>query len=170
MSFTRPKQAIEAGGVQVDITASIQPMIFAVGTSVTGTGLSASINRHYEAESFEANLYASASAFNATQVANLPPRTVAKSDPRYTIIIHGILMFVAWQVMCPFGIAIARFLKPRMVSWWFKGHVLSMLAVIALSVAGLIMAFSVIDSHFNPSMYSSGGSHVVFYSFEKQTK
>ncbi|KAJ3115700.1 hypothetical protein HDU96_000179 [Phlyctochytrium bullatum] len=63
-------------------------------------------------------------------------------DNKYTNLVHGVVMFVAWGVAPFVGIFIARYLKDALGVWWFRLHVFFLFIVtMLLTVAGFFIRF-----------------------------
>jgi len=52
---------------------------------------------------------------------------------------HGIVMVIAWALLAVFGTFIARYGKAGMKAWWFRVHVIVMVIVWCLTIAGFGM-------------------------------
>ncbi|KAJ3084088.1 hypothetical protein HK102_000765, partial [Quaeritorhiza haematococci] len=172
-TFTRPKAAEPlTGDAQVSIAAGTpQSLIWAWSTSpVVGN----SIEYHGQNRGVVRNIdmLATTSAFTGTTPrpgtgsgngTQAPPATDAGEDNKKKLVeAHGALMFVAWSVIAPFGIIVARFFK-GIGEWWFRLHVGALLVGVGgLNLAGFITVYLTIDTdHFNPNKYTSLGAHVV---------
>lgn len=59
------------------------------------------------------------------------------------IILHGLCMFIAWAVLCPAAIIVARQYRKRM--WWFKVHVCLMVSTCLLTLVGFIFIMLYLD-------------------------
>ena len=163
VTFTRPTAATTGNnGVEVDITRSAQNMILAYGSTVTGTGISASLSTHRSSSigTGVVDLYANVSAFDASVLTSLGAVSGSSSQSFDFYLAHGILMFLAWQVCAPLSIAIARFFKTKLGPKWFKIHVgLGFVGVGFLTAIGFALAYEA-----NPdALFSTNGSSSVVY-------
>ena len=57
-------------------------------------------------------------------------------------LVHGILMILAWSLLIPGGIFVARFTKQALGVWWFRLHWGSMLLGLFFTIVGFALAVS----------------------------
>lgn len=79
-------------------------------------------------------------------------------------IIHGILMFVAWYLLCSSGIFVARFMKARLGIWWFRVHFGLFGLAILLTVTGFVIIYMGESWHFH-TLHSYIGLFILIFSF-----
>jgi uncharacterized membrane protein len=63
-------------------------------------------------------------------------------------LLHGIFMFLAWGVFPLLGIYIARYLKHRLLSWWFRAHILIMVLCGVFTLIGFLLVYNNETHHF----------------------
>jgi hypothetical protein len=168
VTFLRQKTLpSNATGVKPSITSSRQSIIWAIGTSPpSGNAASSSFSAHPMTNGYgieQVQLFATLSRFSGSLGTPQISGTTSK-DKFGPILIHGILMFVAWGVCAPAGILIARYFKNEMGVWWFRAHIAFMGGLVGgLSIAGFsVMVKEIPDRHFDMTKYKSPfGVHVL---------
>ena len=60
---------------------------------------------------------------------------------------HGWLMYLAWGVLIPAGIVVARFGKARPDAWWFKTHRASQTVGLVVALVGMVIGIVSVDGH-----------------------
>ncbi|KAI9298513.1 hypothetical protein K502DRAFT_229631 [Neoconidiobolus thromboides FSU 785] len=68
--------------------------------------------------------------------------------PQLSILIHGVLMMVAWLILPSLAIFIARFLKDKLGVWWFKLHISAFVGVGVLSAISIAIVAAKIGNRF----------------------
>jgi hypothetical protein len=153
-------------GVKPSITSTKQSIIWALGTNTPSNNAASSFSIHPMTNGYgivEVQLFSTVSKFSGSAGPAKISGTTTK-DKSKAILIHGILMFIAWGVCAPAGILIARYFKNEMGVWWFRAHIALMGVLVGgLSIAGFVVMFKEIpDRHFNMSKYNSPfGIHVI---------
>ncbi|KAJ3155251.1 hypothetical protein HDU89_007442 [Geranomyces variabilis] len=76
---------------------------------------------------------------------------------------HGALLSIAWVILAPVAILVARFGKQALGIWWFRIHMALFLAVVACTYTGFALIYTVVkensNAHYN---YQLSGIHVIF--------
>ncbi|RKO92776.1 hypothetical protein BDK51DRAFT_28572 [Blyttiomyces helicus] len=145
------------------ITNSQQSFIWAalIG-SAPGNNPAASISYHGGTKgTFTGNLLDPANSLSAGG-----SRTVVGSsgpDPLVYIPLHGWLMAIAWVVMAPAGILVARYFKHRLGVWWFRLHVAFMFggAGVLTAVSTAAIAYYTQQSGMGHLDVKESGIHVI---------
>lgn len=135
IQFVRPLKPQPAEGVEVAFTGSetSSDIIWAVNNRIKPTGTSFAQHTSFGIRR-GSNLFAASSAFRDTS-----STFAAKDNSRENmVLIHGILMTVAWLVCAPAGVAVARFFKAKLGKWWFRIHVFLMFVCMFLPSSVLI--------------------------------
>jgi len=72
--------------------------------------------------------------------------------------LHGLMMTVAWVILAPLGVYVARFERAREPKgWWFRLHRGLLVASVVLTAVGFVLALTMVEgSHFY-SMHSKLG-------------
>ena len=81
-------------------------------------------------------------------------------------------MTIAWILLVPIGIFVARFFKNKLGVWWFRIHITVMGLAAILTIAGFVLVFEAVGTdHFSGTRYVSssgyvGWTHVVFILYD----
>ncbi|KAJ3213795.1 hypothetical protein HK099_007185 [Clydaea vesicula] len=162
--FTRPKVASSAQGVERKLISGETPLIWAVGLVENGN-----IGFHTDFNIAAANLFSPKSAFNG----QLPPPPMDNSseernNKRFLLMkIHGWVLFVAWGILAPLGIGVARYSKDYIPERWFNIHVSVLFGgSFILTIVGFILVFIAVDvggyTHLDYTNFDfSGGVHIL---------
>ncbi|TPX32153.1 hypothetical protein SmJEL517_g04717 [Synchytrium microbalum] len=170
--FYRPKAAVLTN--EKSITGS-QTWIWAYsGSSVGSTSNTAGLSQHGRSDcgNFQTNFLLSSANPSTTSTSGTNSTsgsgtTVSvgggsSSEDNYQrlIIIHGLLMFLAWAVLSPFAIIASRYFKAVLGIWWFRIHYGTLSLVIVFTFIAFGLAYIGIGSgdHFD---YASQGVHTV---------
>jgi hypothetical protein len=160
VTFTRSKLPSSALGVEKTLTESSQSMIWATSSATPLGDASSSFSFHSQEGKKNAKLFDAQSAIPTSPVIT-PPSISEESNPSVT---HGILMFIGWAIITPFGIITARYLKEKWGIWWFRFHsgLMGVLLTI-LTIAGFVIIHNHEgNNHFQMSKYQSTAAiHVV---------
>jgi hypothetical protein len=140
ITFIRSKVPSSANGVERTLTQSSQSMIWAMNPRAPSGDASSSFSVHSQRGKVNANLFNVQSAIPTNPGTTPPSSSIvvsgSQSSPQF---IHGVLMFVAWAVVAPVGIMIARYLKEKWGLWWFRAHSILMgLLLMTLNIVGLV--------------------------------
>ncbi|KAI9296418.1 hypothetical protein K502DRAFT_178027 [Neoconidiobolus thromboides FSU 785] len=55
------------------------------------------------------------------------------------ILLHGFFMFIAWVVLPPIAIAIAKFYKSQLGVWWFRCHIMCFSFTLLFSILAIVL-------------------------------
>lgn len=112
----------------------VSPMIWAY----SNTPVSDSPSIHSQYGSFRLDLFSSDSV------------TAGVSDKVTLTLVHGIMMFFAWNIFTPIGVFIARYMKKSLGEKWFRWHVILLVGSILFTIIGFSIAvsFTSSDDHF----------------------
>ncbi|KAI8827128.1 uncharacterized protein EV422DRAFT_512762 [Fimicolochytrium jonesii] len=170
VTFTRPLAASSAD--LTPITPAKQALIWA-GFKGAAPASASTVPRHTSRGQIELNLMDGSMAYaagGATPSDQAQGGAVVVQDPSSgvdtdaLVKAHGALMFIAWTVIAPLAIFVARFMKKALGVWWFRIHLgLFLFGTTAMTYAALGLVYKVVqlngESHFN---YKANGIHAIF--------
>eukprot|EP01123_Difflugia_compressa_P007793 TRINITY_DN216_c0_g1_i1.p1 TRINITY_DN216_c0_g1~~TRINITY_DN216_c0_g1_i1.p1 ORF type:complete len:587 (-),score=62.64 TRINITY_DN216_c0_g1_i1:152-1840(-) len=70
---------------------------------------------------------------------------------------HGLLMYLSWGLIFPFGYLWARYAKGLPQAMWFEGHRIAMTTGFILVLAGSAVAFGMVSNHFKTVWHAQVG-------------
>ncbi|KAJ3145113.1 hypothetical protein HDU89_007529 [Geranomyces variabilis] len=74
---------------------------------------------------------------------------------------HGLIMGIAWGVLAPAAVLIARFGKAAMGVWWFRVHASIFVAVVILTYVAFVLVYESIGSDGTHFSVADNGAHVI---------
>ena len=117
-----------------------QNWIWALGAdNPESNDVKSNLNMHYSKGSFSVNMFVSGDK----------AVTILEKVPE-TIVLHGSLMFVSWNVVAPVAIFIAIFMKSQLGVWWFRAHIsLFIFGTLLLQLVSFVYIYNYSTIHFN---------------------
>ena len=164
-SFSRDLVPSDASLGGVTITSGSTKLIYALNDNVVPS-IGGPIEFHTTTGHETADLFASTSQFTGA-IPTFGTTKVKNPNRRLLFLLHGVFMFLAWCVLSPLGVFVARFMKVLLSTSWFKLHVGLMFvgATVFTAVAyGLIYWCIELDGykHFDITAFNAVGSfHIV---------
>ncbi|KAJ3157576.1 hypothetical protein HDU86_003228 [Geranomyces michiganensis] len=162
VTFLRPLAAASASTPSIQQTT--QSLIWAgyVGSPPTSPS---SVRKHTTTGVASGNLLDGSMAFLSNSSSPAPTEIVTGDDGshnRRLRVIHGVLMSIAWLVLAPVAILIARFGKKALGVWWFRLHFLLLSLCAALTYAAFAVVYRVVaDNGERHYSYAANGIHVI---------
>ncbi|KAI9101734.1 hypothetical protein DFS34DRAFT_428219 [Phlyctochytrium arcticum] len=129
------------------ITAATQPFIWA-GYAGQPPANANTIPRHTARGVTNINVMDNSMAFigaSTTDTSKADSDAAASTNTAAMIQAHGVILFIAWLIMVPGAILVARFYKAQLGVWWFRFHWAALLLAAVLTYIGFGLAFRVVQ-------------------------
>ncbi|KAJ3159272.1 hypothetical protein HDU86_001875 [Geranomyces michiganensis] len=169
VTFYRPLAAAAASSPN-SIVATTQSLIWAVNKGPAPTS-PAGIVQHTTFGTATGNLLDGSMA--QTQAVVTGPGassgsqkgpTVAESDDSHSDALlkaHGLIMGIAWGVLAPAAVVVARFGKSAMGVWWFRVHAGLFATVVVSTYVAFALVYKSIGSDGSHFSVAENGAHVI---------
>ncbi|KAI8909420.1 hypothetical protein DFJ77DRAFT_121756 [Powellomyces hirtus] len=160
VTFLRPVASSTAGVPTIEATGQRVMYAGLVGGAPTSP---TNIRKHTSFGVTTANLVDGSMRFAPSD--GTPPPVLGGSggDTEALTKVHGIVMFIAWVIIAPLAIMVARFMKATLGVWWFRVHLgLFLFGTTILTYVGLGLIYHVVNvngkKHYN---YEANGIHAI---------
>ncbi|KAJ3177644.1 hypothetical protein HDU87_004397 [Geranomyces variabilis] len=169
VTFYRPLAPAAAGSANA-ITPAAQSLIWAVREGAAPTSPTG-ITQHSSFGTATGNLLDGSMTQNApASSAGGSPSSAAgpvvsgsqdDGNSEKLVKAHGLIMGIAWGVLAPAAVLIARFGKAAMGVWWFRVHAGIFAAVVILTYVAFVLVYESIGSDGTHFSVSDNGAHVI---------